>query len=122
MPLAPNSERADVDKGDVWTAVVALGQRGEKRIELGQEDRVLEIRLPEWPVRIDSLAHCEVVSLCAGLVHPFRRRIAQPRLTARYAQRDLLALVDPSLRGIIEHRPIEFALGWLQIRPWYAQI
>ena len=107
VPLAPDAQRSDVDEGHLGIAVVAGGHRGQEVIELLQEDRIVEVRLPERPARLDALAGPEVVALGPGLADPPGRGPTRPGFAAGDAEGHLLALGDPALGGRIEDRPVE---------------
>jgi hypothetical protein len=109
VALAPDAEGADIDEGHLGVAVVAFGQGREEVVQFRQEDRIIMIRLPVGPIRIDALTGTEVISFGPGLLDPLGRGTPQERLAARDTQRDLLSFVE---RG-----PVELSFLRLQVRP-----
>ena len=122
VPLAPDAQRADVDEGDLGVAVIPGSHRRQEVVELVEEDRIVEVRLPERPVRLDAFAGTEVVALGAGVGDPLGRGPAGPRFACRDAEGHLLALGDPPLGRRVEDRPAELPLLRLDVRPGDAEV
>ena len=112
VAFPPEPIAADVNEGHIGVAVITRGQRGQEAVELLEEDRVAEIRVPGPTLLAAALAKF----IRAG----FRPR--HPVLGAGHAQRDPLALGHPALRRAVQQRPVELALLGLQIRPRHTQI
>ena len=122
VAFAPKTERAHIDELDIRIPVVSHRRRGQERVQLLQEHRVVEKRIPRAPFVHPAFPDLIERPLRARLLHPLRRRIRHPILRTRQTQRNPLPLRNPPLRRRIQNRPIEHSLLRFDIGPRNPQV
>src|SRR6185436_9857019 len=118
---APIANAADIHVAHPRLPIVPRRKRREKPLQLFEENRIVEPRLPR-AVGTDGLAVAIMSPLGARLLDPARRRILlldaiRAGLLATDPEGDAQSMRSPLFDDAIDHRPIELALAGFEIRP-----
>ena len=104
----------------VWSVLDTPAQRWLDKgkqiaLRISCSESFMRYATPQWVEKAGDKTNVEQH-------HPLRRRVPHERFAARDSQGDLLAFVEPSLGGRVEHGPDESAFFGLEVRPGDSQV